>query len=300
VKRLRDAGCDVVATPAAGLMKWLAKPAVHRVAKAFSPNASLAWMNRAAVTLPRKSGVVNAGRLGGYYKLKNYRRCDHLIGNTPGIVEYLRKEGWPHDHAHLISNFGEVADMTDACSLREELSIPHEHRVLLNLGRLHENKAQDILIRALVDVENATALIAGEGPLRGELERLANACGVADRVRFLGWRTDTANLFRTADACVFPSRAEPLGNVILEAWALGVPVVSVRSDGPSWLIDSEENGLLVDIDDADALAVATNRLLDDEDLRNRCVGNGKAKFESEFSKDVIVRRYLEFFDAVRA
>ena len=90
----------------------------------------------------------------------------------------------------------------------------------------------------------------------GVLEKAAGALGVADRVRFLGWRADPSALYRAADVCVFPSRYEPLGNVVIQAWAHGLPVVAAASQGPAALIEDGADGLLVPIDDADALAAA--------------------------------------------
>ena len=90
---------------------------------------------------------------------------------------------------------------------------------MLALGRLHHNKAFDVAIRALVDLPGAVLWIAGKGPERNALQMLANQLGVSKRIRWLGWRDDVAALFASADVLVCPSRIEPLGNVIIEAWA---------------------------------------------------------------------------------
>ncbi|NIP96296.1 MAG: glycosyltransferase, partial [Akkermansiaceae bacterium] len=90
---------------------------------------------------------------------------------------------------------------------------------LLGLGRLHRNKAHDVSLRILAQVPDGVLLVVGSGELRGELEGLAEELGVKERVRFLGWRRDIENLYATADLCLFPSRVEPLGNVVLESWS---------------------------------------------------------------------------------
>ena len=69
-------------------------PAARRAARASRPRVVVAWMNRAARFTPRGDWVL-AGRLGGYYDLRYYRRCDHLVGNTRGIVDWIRGQGWP-------------------------------------------------------------------------------------------------------------------------------------------------------------------------------------------------------------
>ena len=89
---------------------------------------------------------------------------------------------------------------------------------------------------ALAELPGCIAWIAGDGPLEAELKALAARLGVADRVRFLGWRTDRGALLAAADVCVLPSRWEPFGTVMLEAWAAGTPLVAAASQGPAALI----------------------------------------------------------------
>ena len=115
---------------------------------------------------------------------------------------------------------------------RASLATPADAVVLLTLSRLHEKKGLDILLQGLVDLPRCVAWLAGDGPLEGELKAMAARLGVADRVRFLGWRTDRGALLRAADICVLPSRWEPFGTVMLEAWAAGTPLVAAASQGP--------------------------------------------------------------------
>jgi glycosyltransferase involved in cell wall biosynthesis len=114
-------------------------------------------------------------------------------------------------------------------------------------------------------------------------------------VRFLGWRNDPSALYRAADVCVFPSRFEPLGNVVIQAWAHGLPVAAAASQGPSALIRDSEDGLLVPVDDPEALAVAVRRLLDDPMLRIRLAQNGLARVEADFSQGAVVAQWRELF-----
>lgn len=258
----------------------------------FDPEVILTWVNRASRKCPPSNAVV-IGRLGGYYDINNYRKCDHLIVNTPDLVRHVTENGWPQDRVSMISNFGELPEALNVTDPLPE--IPSGHKVLLTLGRLHEKKAQDTAIRAMKQIPDATLLIAGSGELRSELETLAQAEGVADRVLFLGLRKDVRNLFELADLCLFPSRFEPLGNVVLEAWATDTPIVAAASTGPAWLIDHEENGLLFDIDDHAQCARAVNRLFQDDALAARLTENGAQKFRSEFSQPVILQQYKDLF-----
>ncbi len=294
---LRAGGVEPVELPFGGPLDVRTRRGLAQEIASFGPDIVLTWMSRASRLCP-KGRFVHAGRLGGFYKLKYYRRCDHLIGNTKGIVRYLVGEGWPAERAHYLPNF--VDDRPAAPAPREALGARPEGPLLLALGRLHENKAFDVLIDALARLGGVTLWLAGEGPLRDELEARARSLGIADRVRFLGWRDDVAALLAAADVLVCPSRHEPLGNVIIEAWARRVPVVAAASQGPSELIRAEETGLLVPIDDPSALADALARLIADSALQARLAEAGRHAFEAEFTEDAVVGQYLSFFERVSA
>ncbi|MDZ4321912.1 MAG: glycosyltransferase, partial [Phenylobacterium sp.] len=166
---------------------------------------------------------------------------------------------------------------------------------LLAMGRLHEAKAHDVTLNALTELPDAYLWIAGTGPEEARLKALAVALGVAPRVRFLGWRNDPSALYRAADVCVFPSRFEPLGNVVIQAWAHGLPVAAAASQGPGALIRDGEDGLLVPVDDPEALAVAVRRLLDDPMLRIRLAQNGLDRVEADFSQASVVAQWRDLF-----
>ncbi len=295
-RALRAAGIDTVELGFGGALDVITRRRFRREIAAFEPDVVLTWMNRAARHCPATGSAgrrfVHAARLGGYYNLKYYRRCDHLIGNTRGIVDYAVEGGWPPERAHHLPNFAAAVDA--AAADRAALATPTDAPLLLALGRLHENKALDIAIEALRRLPHAYLWIAGEGPLRGELEALAARRGVAARVRFLGWRDDTAALFAAADVCVYPSRSEPLGNVILEAWAHGVALVAAASAGPSELIEDGVNGVLVPIDDAAALAAAIARVIAEPALASRLADAGRAAYEAGYTERAVVRQYLDF------
>lgn len=294
-RRLRVAGCRVHAIKAQGIWKWTARGRLRDVRSRCEPALQLAWMSRAAGAMDRVNGVVNLARLGGYYPLKYYRRCDHLIANTPGVVRYLTGAGWPAERISMISNFGEVPDLSSARDLRAELELPKEASVLLGLGRLHSNKAHDVSLRVLSMLPDCYLMIVGSGALRPKLEHLAEDLGVAERVRFLGWRRDIESLYATADLCLFPSRVEPLGNVVLESWAFEVPIVAARSEGPEWLIDDNENGLLFPVDDTERAVAAVRAVLDQPKLGQGLATAGRRKLQKQFSRDVIVGDYERVF-----
>lgn len=298
--RLERAGIPVTELPFGGWLDRQTVPGLADLSDTLAPDIVMTWMNRAtrAYGRARKRShgrPLHVARLGGYYDLKYYRGCDYLIGNTPDIVGYLEAAGWPAARARYLPNFVD-AEPAPAVA-RASLDTPDDATLVLAMGRLHQNKAFDVLIEALVELPGHWLWLAGLGPLEAALRHQAGAAGVLDRVRFLGWRDDIPALLAAADIYVCPSRHEPLGNVIIEAWAHGVPAVACRSQGPSQLIADQETGLLVPIDDAGALAQAVRRA-GESDVAESLIAAGAAAYRRDFSEPTVVDAYLEFFASV--
>lgn len=293
---LKAAGIDVVELPFGGALDLITRWRFAQEVKGFKPDIVLSWMNRASKFVP-KGPHVQVGRLGGYYDLKYYRNCDHLIGNTPHIRDWIVGQGWPTDRAHYVPNF--VADSVAKPVSRATLDTPPGAPLIIAMGRLHPNKGFDALLNAIEQVHDCYLWIAGEGPLRAELEAQAAHLGIRPRVRFLGWRDDVAALYASGDIFVCPSRHEPLGNVVIEAWAAAKPVIACAAQGPSQLIGDEATGLLTPVDDVTALAAAIRRLLAEPDTARSLAAAGRKAYEDRFTEAAVVARYLEFFDKVK-
>jgi glycosyltransferase involved in cell wall biosynthesis len=287
-------GVPVRVLPFGKTFDFTTSPAIAAMARESDARIILAWMNRAASMTP-EGAWKRIGRLGGYYKLKNYRGFDALVGNTQDIVDWIVRQGWPKERACCIPNFAAAAGAGEKID-RAMLDTPAEAPLLLGMGRLHVSKAHDVSLRALALMPDAYLWIAGDGPEEVALKEQAETLGVADRVRFLGWRDDASALYRSADVCVFPSRFEPLGNVVIQAWAHGVPIVAARSAGPGALIHDGEDGALIDIDNAEALAERTRSLLADASLRASFIAAGATRVETEFSEGAIVAQWKALFD----
>lgn len=276
-----------------GPIDILTRPQVARFARRYDAKIAVAWMNRAARHTPAGPWA-RIGRLGGYYSLKYYKGFDMLVANTEHIAEWVVEQGWPAGQVRCIPNFAD-APAEAAPVDRASLDTPADAPLLLGMGRLHEVKAHDVSLEALARLPDAYLWIAGVGPQEAKLKALATALGVADRVRFLGWRTDASALYRAADVCVFPSRYEPLGNVVIQAWAHGLPVVAAASQGPSALIRDGDDGLLVPVDAPRALAEAVARVLEEPMLRIRLAQHGAERVEQDFSRAAVVAMWRDLF-----
>ncbi len=292
---LKQAGIRPSCHRFGGLLDFKSGRDLQKITNEFQPEIALAWMSRGAKFMP-SGPFVKAARLGGYYDLKYFQKCDHLIGNTEDICKYLIDKGWPKENTWYLPNF--VDDTIQPPQSRAELNTPEEAPLLLGLGRLHENKAFDLGLETLSRVPNAYYWIAGEGPLRDELVQKAKDLNVEDRVRFLGWRNDVASLFGAADIFLCTSRHEPLGNMVIEAWAHGVPVVAASSQGPTQLIINGENGLLSPIDNADEMSKNVTQLLDSPEQSVEIAAAGNASYKNTFTEGKVVAKYQEFFETV--
>ncbi|MDE1901621.1 MAG: glycosyltransferase [Alphaproteobacteria bacterium] len=297
----------VLAVPFRPLQKLLLRLLIKRE----KPDIIHCWMRRAASLVPkslaqsrlrgaRETGIPQSSRapriiawFGGYYDPSKFKSCGVFVGVTRDIVAHMVKNGVPAQNAHFIPTFPDVAPMPPVD--RATLATQREVKVLLALSRLHPKKGLDTLLQALTRLPDCVAWLAGDGPLRRELENTAKTLGVLDRVRFLGWRTDRAALLRAADVCVLPSRYEPFGTVILEAWAAGTALVACASAGPAAHVQDGVTGLLVPIDDADALARALRRALDDEPLRRALIAQGYAAYIKDYTREAVTRQWMDFY-----
>ena len=232
-----------------------------------------------------------------------YRRAARVVALSRGVEGDLRS---------LVPGIGPKLELVynagyDEAVLRlsreapEEAPPPGEGPVLVACGRLAPQKAFDVLLRAFRRVRDrgpARLWIVGEGPLRGALEEEARGLGLSADVWFAGFRANPYAYMRAADVFVLSSAYEGFGNVIVEAMAVGTPVVSTDCPhGPSEIIRDGQSGLLAAVGDADALGDAVLRVLGDAHLRARLAAEGEARAR-DFSAARIAGEYGEVFDRV--
>ncbi len=264
----------------------------------FKPDVIEYWMGRAGTFAPAKTHARNVGWYGGYYKLSRFKHCDWHVGLTPDLLRHIIKQGVAPEHATIIHTYAEFLNAKPID--RKTLDTPDDRPVFLALARLHVKKGLDVLLDALRDVPGAYCWIAGDGPIRKELEAQARLNGIEDRVRFLGWRDDRDRLLAACDIVAFPSRYEPFGTVTVDAWAAKKPLIAAASQGPGAFVKDGQNGLLIPINDVEALTTAMKRMIADADLRARCVAGGTQSFNELFTKDVFNRDSLAFYEKVKA
>jgi glycosyltransferase involved in cell wall biosynthesis len=224
---------------------------------------------------------------------------DHYVA----VSEDLRNQGvragiYRAEKVTIIPNglqLDHVPSTFDAAAKRRALGIPARCPVIGTVTRLEPQKANEVFLRAvarvITRVPNLVTLIAGEGPQRKELEELAADLGLAGRVSFLGWRTDAVELVGALDIFCMSSRWEGCPMVLLEAMAMRRPVVATDIGGVREIVINEETGLLVALNDSEALANAVLRLLGADAERERFGEAGRRRVEECFSAEGMLDAY---------
>lgn len=293
---LEAGGVPVSEAPFGSWFDLRTAPALRRVVSEFRPDVVLSYMSRASWWMPEGLHL-KAARLGGFYDLKYFRKCDHLICISEGIRRHVIAHGWPEERCSMIANFAECDDSPAAD--RAALGVPDGATVVFTPSRLHRVKGFDVLMRAVVDLPQVHLWVAGSGPEEEALKALAAELGIADRVRFLGWRRDTGAFFRSCDIVAFPSRHEPFGTVTLEAWAYGKPLVATDADGPGEFVRDGEDGLIVPKGEVAPLREALLRVIEESGLAGRLVAGGTARHGAEFTREACVANYQALFRRLR-
>ena len=207
------------------------------------------------------------------------RAADRVITITDALRRFtIEQVGLPAEKVETI-HYG-MDDLPAAWGANPDDDVPADRRILLAVSRLTEQKGIDVAIRALPLLPDDTVLVVlGDGPERDALTELARELHVERRVFLLGRVPDVAAWLRRADLLVHPARWEGFGLGVLEAMLAGLPVVASRVSSLPELVIDGETGVLVQPDDASALAVGVARALDTPRLGEA----GRERAHSAFS-----------------
>ena len=188
----------------------------------------------------------------------------------------------------------------DRQKVRQELGTT-QGPVLVTIGRLTDQKGHRYLLQALPRLletwPQLCCVFVGEGELRDALHDMAIDLGVEQACRFVGVREDIADILAAADVVVLPSLSEGFPFVLLEALAMGCPVVASRVNGISELIEDHKTGLLVPPRDPQALVAAIREVLNDPIAASKMGVEGRAVVHERFTVDRMVANTTAIFDA---
>lgn len=241
---------------------------------------------------------------GGRLRELLYRVTDPLCDVTTqvcqiGLERYVRIGAVPRHKIRYIPNGVDTdifkPDLKARIEWREKLSV-EDHFVWLAVGRFDPQKDYPNMLHAFPHVLRESAktvlLIAGDGPLRPEMEKLACELRVEKHVRFLGICRDVPQLMNAADAFVMSSAWEGMANVLLEASASGLPIVATNVGGNGEIVVDGETGFLVPPKDPEALAQTMLRLMNLPEGERRRIGEkGRRHVEQNFALDRVVDQW---------
>lgn len=191
----------------------------------------------------------------------------------------------------------------DVHGVRRSVGVAEDDPMVLFVGRMTWQKGPDLLLGAIPEVirhrPRTRFVFVGDGDMRPTLEGQAAAAGLFGTVRFLGARggEDVVRLFKSADVVCVPSRNEPFGIVVLEAWSATKPVVVTRNGGPREFVRDQETGWIVD-PNRQSLVWALGNALADASNAERIASNGRREAESRFSWDAIGEEVEQVYASV--
>jgi glycosyltransferase involved in cell wall biosynthesis len=214
----------------------------------------------------------------GFGALKYRRGVDAFLAISKGVRNVLVECGVSEEKIEIVPSgidLDKFNDLGETGYLESEFGLTGETTVIGNVAALAPHKSQADFIRAARivsdEIPGARFFIVGEGELRPALETLVSRLGLGREVTLTGFRADVLAILSRFDCFVLSSYLEGLCTSIMDAHALGVPVVATRTGGVPELVDDGETGLLVPPREPALLAGAVVRMLRDEGLRSKCI-----------------------------
>jgi glycosyltransferase involved in cell wall biosynthesis len=233
------------------------------------------------------------------------RFAHHIIAVAAACRDFLTThESIPPEKISLVPNAIDLRRFSPGEAswdeARAQLGLPAASRIVAGVGRLNPQKNfalfLDIAAQLAPRFPDLHFLLAGDGPEEQMLREKASALGIANRVTFSGYVADTRLVYLAADVLLMPSRYEGLPMTLLEAMAMGLPVVASKLDGIAEVIDDGGEGFLVPSDDAALFVERTAVLLADAELSSRISKNARAKIEASFSVERMTSAVEDIYD----
>ncbi len=262
----------------------------HPNSMIFSAMARRTNRVKATVVSVHGTGGPMGGRMVRGYLRPIFSGIDRFIAVANEHKRYLMDvEGLDESKIVVIHNGVDVEryhpGAPDA-TLKDVFGIDENERVVVTVASLNPYKGIDVFLRGAAEVLRSAPdtrfIIVGDGPERPSLESFAADLGIAERVTFTGIRSDVDAILRLGCVFVLPSRTEAFPNVILEAMATGLPVVSTDVGSVGELVFDDETGIKIPVDDASALSGAVGDLLADQEKAERWGTNGRRMVEEKF------------------
>lgn len=265
--------------------------------------ANLISFNRKPIILREST---NLSQVIGNSKIKRiltkycYNNASRIISLSYGVKEDLVKNlNIDTNNISVIYNPVEVDSINELKrqDVEEIQTIPME-KVIVAVGRLVDAKGYDTLLKAFSIILNkginARLIIVGEGDNEKIILELMNQLNLENKVDLVGYQENPYKFMNIADLFVLASVREGFGHVLVEAMAVGIPVIATRCSGPMEILENGEHGIMVDIGDYNAIALNAMCILEDEKERTEWIKKGMTRAK-EFDAKYIVKLYEQLF-----
>ena len=265
---------------------------------------SAAWMAhpRVPLLISRRVGFPLGS---GYFSRARYRAATRIIANSNWVAEQAVASGASREKLTVIYEGAEVPPLPNAATRhadRMRWGVSNHDCLLGCAGVLLEDKGQEWVIRALAQLRgefpNSKLLLAGEGPDRARLQKLAAELGVQDAVIIAGFVKDVESFYRAIDVFVFPALFEGLGTSLLAAMAHGVPSVTYFGCALGEIVENGNSGLQVEPRNPEALAKALRQILSRTEFAAQIGAAGRRRVETTFSAERMVEETLRLYREV--
>jgi glycosyltransferase involved in cell wall biosynthesis len=235
-----------------------------------------------------------------YLDKRALRHFEHVVAVSEEIYQDLMANGMPSGRLSKISNGISVPaiDAATRDAIRSEWKLGADERLIVQIGRLTKSKCNAILLKALAALPGgikAKVVLVGEGEERAELAVLARSIGIEDRVIFAGYRRDAAAIMAGADVLAMTSNKEGLPIVLLEAMAVGCPIVATPVGSIPEALDMD-SAWIVPVNDEAALVRALREALGDAAAGRKRAARARLTFLNSYSRDTMARQYLDLYD----
>jgi glycosyltransferase involved in cell wall biosynthesis len=233
--------------------------------------------------------------LNGRWEKQAFRKAKVVVAVSQKVAQELVDIGVPRSHIRVIVNGVDLQEFSPGIADRQKLGLPENVTLALFAGDIRiPRKNLDTVLHALVKVPDLHLAVVG-GTEGSPYPKLAASLGLNERVHFLGYRHDIAQIMQAVDLLVFPSRYEPFGLVVIEAMASGLPVITASTTGASDIVTSECGVVLPESDDIDALAAALLSLVSDRAIMQQ-MGKAARSIAEQHSWTTMAQTYVDLFE----
>jgi len=242
-----------------------------------------------------------------WYCLKDWKKLDLIVGNNDKSLNFFRRFDWASDKLAVAYNGIDFEGIQKNLTISENLPCKDAGFKIVMPATLIPLKAHSVAIKGFAKFckhnLDSVLWICGDHPNKlpldyeNSLHELCHTLGVADKVFFLGWRSDVPVIIKVSDVMILTSKTEGLPRSILEAMALGVPVISTRVGGIPEVIRDGKDGILIDIGDSNGVTKALSELKHPE-FRHRIANSAMNRVKTDFTIEKQAKAFLACVDKI--